>query len=161
MERKRQIMEDDRIPWMGDMSQAEALKETFNQLSQAGGKAAQMTDSFGENLRKRLQNPESQKMTAGVNTGVSASVDAMRGRLRNDEQRNALDRMLYGPGAMSTQIPLNVPQQSPAQSPMQWVFPDGTSNKTKGGGDTGPKQVEVLERVASLLERNLVSLQIA
>jgi hypothetical protein len=158
--RQSEVLNDDKLPWSG-MTQKDRLKLAAKDANAAASGAVDFLSVIPEKIRQLRQEMNMEGAMSEANRARTNSIDGVRGRLNNDAQRNALDSILYGPAATGASVPSAVPQQqgSAPFSGMQWSFPDGSANK--GKGDTGPKQVELLEKVAQLLDRNLTALQVA
>lgn len=159
--RQAELLNDDRLPWSG-MTQSERLSQASKDANGAAREMVNFLSVIPEKIRQLREEMNMERAMSDANRARTNSIDGVRGRLNNDAQRNALDSILYGPAATGAPVSAAVPQQQGRTpfSGMQWTFPDGSTNKG-GKGDTGPKQVELLERVATLLDRNLTALQVA
>jgi hypothetical protein len=142
---------------LADMTPEEVMGATATKagdsVEDAGKFAKKMYEEIAAGISRASQggNPAKSKVDEAYNRAVS---------MAGPNGQQLYDRFNNGtPSVPITMPPQRQMPQAPAQSPMQWTFP-GASNKGKGG-DTGPKQVELLEKVAQLLDRNLTALQVA
>lgn len=153
---RSKVLNDNRIPWMDNMTAEQALQKSIDNFAQAGDRASKITDEFGENLRKRLKDASSQE----GKTNTATVTESLRKTLRNQEQVNAFDQIINGPNARPA-VPIGIERQQVPQVPkpmnqLQWQF---QQEKNKQSSDA--KQVSLLEQTVALLERNLTAMQVA
>lgn len=154
--KQQEILNDQNIDLLG-MSQADLLKAStsemgtalnalVNVIADAPGKIQESYNSINVNAIRR---PATQNAQASLQETLNSMTP---------EQRASYMRIFSG-GAGKAPVPTPV-QPTPQRSLMQWTFPGGTNNRPdQSSGDN--KAVSVLEQIASLLDRNLSSLQVA